>query len=81
MNEFVKTIVTLLLGIAGPILCYIAVYGSASLIRRIYLLIKARKFKQRMDIARANMETDDFDDIEVEVVTSYDKNNETEEQS
>ena len=65
MNEFVKTIVTLLLGIAGPILCYIA----------------ARKFKQRMDIARANMETDDFDDIEVEVVTSYDKNNETEEQS
>ena len=79
MNEFMKTIVAILLGITGPILCYIAVYGSASLIRRIYLLIKARRFKQRMDKARENMSKDDFDDIEVEVVTSYNKDNEMEE--
>ena len=69
-----KRVAILILGILGPILCYIIVYGFFEVIRIISLQIKARRFKKRMEIANANKERDEFgdieDDVEVEIITS-----------
>ena len=39
---------TALLGILGPILCYIFVYGGTEIVKRVYLLLKALRFKKKM---------------------------------
>jgi hypothetical protein len=71
MNDIIETIGTLLLGITGPILCYIIVYGSVFIFNRIYLHMKAKKFYKHIAKTREKMGKDCFDDIEVEVIASY----------
>ena len=74
-----KVICTFLIGILGPFLCYIVVYGSIFLINRAYLQIKAIRFRKRIAKAKSKKDEDDFEDIEVDIVTSYDKKDEQEE--
>ena len=76
-----ERIALVLLGVLGPILCYVIVYGFFGIIRVISIKIKSRRFKKRMEIANANKEKDEFDDIddiEVDVVTSIERNEEEE---
>lgn len=67
-----ELISVLILGVLGPFLCYLIVYGSTSIIKLIILICKQRRFHKRMEKAKSQMNEDDFDDIEVEVYTSED---------
>lgn len=69
----VKVICTFVIGIMGPVLCYILVYGSIFLINRVYLQIKAMRFRKRITKANLKKDEDEFDEIEVDIASSYDK--------
>ena len=63
-----KYIGIFLLGIGGPILCYILVYGSILVCKYAILRIKAKRFRKRVKKMESNLNKDDLDAIEVEVV-------------
>lgn len=68
-TEIVKAISLIFIGIAGPTLCYFLVNGSVFLVNHVWLFIKAKRFRKR--IQKYRKEEDDFDEIEVDAISSY----------
>ena len=72
----IECIALVLLGIIGPILCFVVVYGLFDVLKILNIKIKSMRFKRRMRIANEKKkdEFEDIDeDIEVEVITSIDR--------
>lgn len=64
--ELLKTTVMILCAFAGPILCYIAVYGLITVINFIYLQIKAYRFRKRMQKRQDKNEITDSREGEIQ---------------
>lgn len=74
MDSVLRIILTAMVMVLGPAICYIAVYGFSFLVKYAILLIKAKRFQKRMKIANANLDSD-LADISVEIISSKDIQN------
>lgn len=77
--DITKIIGTIAIGVLGPLLCYILVYGSISLMKYVYLSIKAICFRKKMMKANTKKKEDEFsdidDNIQVDIVSSVKEEN------